>query len=131
MKQVLILVLTALLLCGCTANQQALSKEDIVFNVPTDATVNGYLTGSALEEEAYSQSSGMPDVINPEDTVVASAASTVSATAGDYCGNTNSKVFHSADCTSVSNMKESNKIYFKTREEFIANGYSPCGRCNP
>ena len=50
----------------------------------------------------------------------------------DYIANKNSKKFHKPDCSSVSRMSESNKLYITaTREEMIADGYIPCGVCNP
>ena len=50
----------------------------------------------------------------------------------DYVLNTNSHKFHYPSCSSVDSMKESNKAFFHgTREEVIAKGYDPCGRCHP
>lgn len=48
-----------------------------------------------------------------------------------YIGNKNSKVFHSSDCSSVSNMKDSNRVYFDNRKDAIDKGFSPCQACNP
>ena len=49
-----------------------------------------------------------------------------------YVINKNSGKFHNPDCSSVLDMKESNKEYTdKTREELIAEGKSPCGKCKP
>ena len=49
-----------------------------------------------------------------------------------YVVNTNTKKFHEPSCSSVSDMKESNKWYFNgTREELIQQGYEPCKRCKP
>lgn len=49
-----------------------------------------------------------------------------------YVGNKNTKKFHKPSCSSVKQMKDSNKKYFDCdRDEIIDNGYSPCGRCNP
>ena len=49
-----------------------------------------------------------------------------------YILNTNSKKFHYPSCSSVDDMKESNKREFTgTRDEVIAMGYDPCGRCKP
>ena len=49
-----------------------------------------------------------------------------------YVGNKNSMIFHLPDCGSVSKMKEKNKVYFYgNREEPVAQGYDPCGGCNP
>ena len=45
---------------------------------------------------------------------------------------TNTKRFHKPSCASVSEIKESNKEIFEgTRDEVIAMGYEPCGRCRP
>ena len=49
-----------------------------------------------------------------------------------YVANTNSKKFHSPGCSSVTDMKASNRWDFTgTREELIAMGYEPCKRCKP
>lgn len=49
-----------------------------------------------------------------------------------YVLNMNTHKFHKPTCSSVDQMKESNKWYFEgTREEVIAMGYDPCGRCHP
>lgn len=50
----------------------------------------------------------------------------------DYVLNINTKKFHHTGCRSVKQMKESNKLELSsTRDEVIAQGYSPCGNCNP
>ncbi len=50
----------------------------------------------------------------------------------DYVLNTNTHKFHYPDCSSVDQMKESNKLFYTgTREEVIAMGYDPCKRCKP
>ena len=49
-----------------------------------------------------------------------------------YVLNTSSGKFHYADCPSVADIKESNRETFTgSREELIARGYAPCGRCKP
>ncbi len=46
-----------------------------------------------------------------------------------YIGNKNTKKFHIPTCSSVSYMKESNKIsLYETREHALAQGFSPCRR---
>lgn len=53
-------------------------------------------------------------------------------TTNNYVLNKNTKVFHYPYCSSVSQMKNSNKKEMKTtRDEMINKGYKPCGRCNP
>ena len=48
-----------------------------------------------------------------------------------YTGNVNSKVFHQNTCDAVTDMKENNKINFKTKEDAVSKGYKPCKSCNP
>lgn len=51
---------------------------------------------------------------------------------GKYILNTNTKKFHKPSCSSVQQMDESHmKGVDKSRDQIIADGYSPCGRCNP
>lgn len=50
----------------------------------------------------------------------------------DYVLNTNTRKFHYPSCSSADDIKEKNKSYFHgTRDELIAEGFSPCGRCHP
>ena len=50
----------------------------------------------------------------------------------DYILNKNTKKFHYPYCSSVRDMKETNKQeYSGSRDELIERGYSPCGRCKP
>lgn len=46
-----------------------------------------------------------------------------------YIGNQNSHVFHRESCTGLP--AEHNQVFFDSREEAVAAGYTPCGRCNP
>ncbi len=48
-----------------------------------------------------------------------------------YVLNTNSKKIHYASCSSVDDMKESNKAFTNDYDQAIADGYTPCGRCKP
>ena len=49
-----------------------------------------------------------------------------------YVCNTNTKKFHFPTCSSVSQMKDENRLYTElSRDELIAEGYKPCGNCNP
>lgn len=50
----------------------------------------------------------------------------------DYILNVNTKKFHDPACSSVEDMKETNKQpYTGDREEVIGQGYVPCKRCDP
>lgn len=49
-----------------------------------------------------------------------------------YILNTISYKFHVSSCSSINQMSESNKQEFTgSRDEVVAMGYAPCGRCNP
>ena len=48
-----------------------------------------------------------------------------------YAASKNTDVFHHINCSYVSSIKSDNLILFKTREEAIASGRSPCKKCNP
>ena len=49
-----------------------------------------------------------------------------------YVVNTNTGKFHVPTCSSVTDMADKNvSESTQTRDELIAAGYSPCGRCNP
>lgn len=49
-----------------------------------------------------------------------------------YILNTNTMKFHKPDCSSAGDISEQNReTSGKSREELIAEGYDPCGRCNP
>lgn len=59
-------------------------------------------------------------------------ASSVSAEALDYVLNTNTMKFHNPHCSSVGKMSEKNRQdVHATRDDIIAQGYSPCGNCKP
>ena len=50
----------------------------------------------------------------------------------EYVLNTNSMKFHYPDCSSVADMSAKNREdYTGTREDLLAQGYSPCGVCFP
>ena len=50
----------------------------------------------------------------------------------EYVMNTSSMKFHLPSCSSVSSIKDENKATYQgPREDLIAEGYEPCGRCNP
>ena len=50
----------------------------------------------------------------------------------DYILNVKNKKFHKPDCSATSNISSANKQDFTgTRDQLIAQGYSPCGICKP
>lgn len=46
-----------------------------------------------------------------------------------YIGNKNSMIFHIKDCKNLP--LEKNRIYFKSKDEALNQGYSPCANCQP
>lgn len=48
-----------------------------------------------------------------------------------YVGNKNTKKFHYSYCSSVSDMKESNKVFNNSRFYFTNRDYEPCKICKP
>ena len=59
------------------------------------------------------------------------AAATKAPSKQTYIGNKNTKKFHYPTCSSVGQMKESNKVTLASRDEAINKGYVPCKKCNP
>ncbi len=84
---------------------------------------------------ATGDSSSKQGSIVPEQQSAGNSAPAVSPNKGNshsYIGNKNTKKFHYPSCSSVDQMKESNKIYLEcTREEAILKGYDACQRCRP
>lgn len=53
------------------------------------------------------------------------------AMAASYVGNLNSYKFHYQSCRMAKKMKQSNRIYFDSRQEAVNRGMKPCGVCRP
>ena len=124
-KRIMDLILILILLCGCSAGADinvTESHAQISVNLPADDTVNGYRTEN-------SNTSEMPDTVPAEDVKPAEPDNDVNTTA--YIGNSNSHIFHKSSCSSANTMKEENKVSFKSRDDAVKSGYTPCKRCNP
>ena len=106
MKKILVIlcILLSLVGCGNSANKIDNQSEEQIIVFPseqTKSTLNGY-----------------KNVEIPSVEIV-------------YIGNSSSKKFHKAECTYAKTIKQSNIANFKNREDFISNGYTPCGSCKP
>lgn len=90
------------------------------YNVQPGVTIN-YATGeSELAATPEPEPTPTPVVEEP------------AAVGGNYIGNANTGKFHYPSCSSVRQMKESNKVALSgTRDEIISMGYEPCKRCRP
>ena len=91
-------------------------------------TIN-YSDGSS-SGPAFTGSSSSSATASTGSTTAKSAASSAS-TEQAYIGNSSTRKFHRPDCSSVKSMKSKNKVTLSSREEAIAEGYTPCKRCNP
>lgn len=93
-----------------------------VYNVQPGVEIE-YATGenwATGQEESPSQNAGSASSANS------------SSQEQDYILNTSSHKFHLPTCTSVEDMSEKNKqSYHGTRDNLLAQGYTPCGNCNP
>ena len=46
-----------------------------------------------------------------------------------FAGNERMKIYGELDCKSGKRMKKQNRVFFKTEEEAIKEGFRPCGNC--
>lgn len=53
------------------------------------------------------------------------------ATDAKYIGNSDSLVYHTADCRYGKRISEQNKVFLKTKAAATKGGYKPCSYCNP
>ena len=94
-----------------------------------------YATGESKLADGLNQEEQKPATVTPTPSPEPEKQEPTTgseASQADYILNTNTKKFHYPTCSSVNDMKEKNKQeFFGTRDEAIAQGYSPCGRCKP
>ena len=84
---------------------------------------------SAVSQSAADKSGTQQAVVQTESVKETSAPV---STGTEYILNTNTKKFHYPSCSSVKQMKASNKKeYTGSRDDLIAQGYDPCKKCNP
>ena len=53
------------------------------------------------------------------------------ATDAKYVGNSDSLVYHTADCRYGKRISEQNKVFLKTKAAATKGGYKPCSYCSP
>lgn len=84
---------------------------------------------SAVSQSAADKSGTQQAAVQTESVKETSAPV---STGAEYILNTNTKKFHYPSCSSVKQMKASNKKeYTGSRDDLIAQGYDPCKKCNP
>jgi DNA-entry nuclease len=97
------------------------------YNVQPGVTID-YATGDSALAESSTQ-----DTIESQTPETASADSAIEESVEQiYILNTNTHKFHDPACSSVDEIKDSNKeTYTGSRENLIAQGYEPCSQCKP
>ena len=84
---------------------------------------------SAVSQSATDKSGTQQAAVQTESVKETSAPV---STGTEYILKTNTKKFHYPSCSSVKQMKASNKKeYTGSRDDLIAQGYDPCKKCNP
>lgn len=84
---------------------------------------------SAVSQSAADKSGTQQAAVQTESVKETSAPV---STGTEYILNTNTKKFHYPSCSSVKQMKASNKKeYTGSRDDLIAQRYDPCKKCNP
>lgn len=48
-----------------------------------------------------------------------------------YIGNASTKTFHIIPCRLITDIHQKNRVPFRSYEEAVRKGYSPCGVCKP
>lgn len=102
------------------------------YNVQPMIYIN-YATGDSRLAEGDEIISPQPDASTDETTSNegTESSSTENDEAQDYVLNTNTKKFHKPSCSSATEMSQANRQdRHDTRENIIADGYEPCGKCH-
>lgn len=101
-----------------------------VFNYQPGITIN-YATGESGLDGEYvppAEDGGAGDDAGNNDGDDAGGSSD----SASYILNTSSKKFHDPDCSGAADISEANRQeYTGSREDLVAEGYSPCGICDP
>ncbi|MBM6828368.1 MBL fold metallo-hydrolase [Anaerotignum lactatifermentans] len=89
------------------------------------------LTMADVGAKSGSQTTSSVSAAAPVTTPSQPAASQPVESTAVYIGNSNSMIFHRADCSSVARMSEKNKVSLPSAAEALAQGYRGCKICNP
>ena len=113
-----------------TVNEDSQAENEIIDG--QDAVISD----TATDNEKTSNSEDSPASVSNQpssDASIENASEVIADISNcDFVLNTNSDKFHYPNCSSVSKMAKHNTKYFiGTRDEAIAQGYDPCGRCKP
>lgn len=64
-------------------------------------------------------------------TVSPNGESPSEAVQGAYTASSKAEKFHLPSCSAAGRISDENRVWFASRDEAIAEGYSPCGMCEP
>ncbi|MGI5899616.1 MAG: Ada metal-binding domain-containing protein [Christensenellales bacterium] len=103
---------------------------------PTAQTSTRSPGSSAPLETASANTPAATPSPQPTATVLSTPSPTQTSTetpqSFSFIANKNTKKLHLPSCSSVKQMKDSNKVYLEcTRDEAISSGYEPCKNCRP
>ena len=102
-----------------------------VYNVQPGITID-YATGESQKAEDQQTVVQYSTANDPETAAQSSTAENQQAVEKTYILNTNTKKYHTPDCSSVADIKENNRQKFTgTASQLQEQGYEPCGRCHP
>lgn len=119
----LIIITITLSICGCSQNNDVTESTSQIIVLP-DAnakdTVNGYKPKTPeIKVEASENTSSNID----------SEVSTVDDSDATIIGNSRSKKYHDLSCRYAKSLNPENKVNFRSPDDAIAAGYTPCGTC--
>lgn len=88
--------------------------------------------GSGTTDTGSASGSDKTNESKPQKPTEQETQASSSQTSSTYVLNTNSKKFHYPDCSSAKKISSKNRAESnKSRDTLIAEGYSPCGNCDP
>lgn len=133
MKRTAFLILVALLLLLCACGEATVDVREVSTPAPT--------TTPAPTPQPTPQPTPTPQLValEPEQTEAPEEPSRAAPEPTptpqpekDWVLNTNTLKFHKPSCSSVKDIKDANRRdVHMTRDDVIAQGYQPCGKCKP
>lgn len=92
----------------------------------------GYLTGKEAGKGSGGERLWIEELSKEASLQPAAAASApvaAPATTGTYVGSKGGTKYHLPTCSGAKRIKEENKVWFSTKEEAMAAGYTPAANC--
>ena len=109
------------------AEHEAKAKADAEAKAKADAEAK-----AKAEQEAKAKADAEAKAKAEQEAKAKAEPEKIDTKKASYIGNRNTKKFHYPWCSSVTQMKESNMVFFYgDRSDPIGSGYIPCKNCNP